>query len=131
MKARAKRAPVRWMHNSRDLRDGVAGDRAKRPRRPAVRDLRERSGKEGVMAAGRLPKPGTEFGPCPIQTYGPHLGGCEHTDCALTRQMAATACPLCGEPIGYDTRYYASGQHGLVHASCAEDAAEAAKKVVR
>jgi hypothetical protein len=50
------------------------------------------------MAAGVLPKPGTKFGPC--------KGTCEHRDCAATRSQAASACPSCGKPIEYDTRFY-------------------------
>ncbi len=54
------------------------------------------------MAAGALPAPGTTYGPCEPS--------CAHTDCALTREMAASACRYCGEPIGYDTRFYSEGQ---------------------
>lgn len=70
------------------------------------------------MAAARLPKPGTELGPCE--------GGCEHLDCAETLRMAAQACPYCAEPIGYETRFYGLGMadQRLVHARCHEDAAD-------
>lgn len=50
------------------------------------------------MAAGMLPLPGTEYGPC--------VSACEHRDCAATRTTAESVCPLCGDPIGYETRYY-------------------------
>ena len=63
------------------------------------------------MAAGALPKPGTKYGPC--------KGQCEHTDCAATRRMAATACGVCGEPIDYDRAFYDTDR-GLEHAYCTE-----------
>ena len=50
------------------------------------------------MAAGVLAAPGTEYGPCDSE--------CRHTDCALTRAMADDLCTICGEPIGYDIRFY-------------------------
>ena len=62
------------------------------------------------MAAGFLSKPGTEYGPCdPI---------CGHTDCAQTRQMANTPCRICGEPIGYERRFFDSKRDGIVHEVC-------------
>jgi hypothetical protein len=65
------------------------------------------------MAAGRLPAPGTQYGPC--------VPTCEHTDCACTRRMAETQCALCDDVIGYDRRFYdGRDKAGLVHASCAE-----------
>ena len=59
------------------------------------------------MAASVLPEPGevvrgVEIGPC--------KGACEHTDCALTRRMAAASCAICGKPIGYDVRFYAANK---------------------
>lgn len=69
------------------------------------------------MAAGYLSKPGTEYGPCE--------GGCEHRDCAATREMAATVCRFCGEPIGYDRGFYWGDRiEDRAHASCAEAAAD-------
>jgi hypothetical protein len=65
------------------------------------------------MAAGTLPSPGTEYGPC--------ADSCQHRDCALTRSEAATGCKLCGEAIGYETRYYNDNEYGLVHARCLEN----------
>lgn len=50
------------------------------------------------MAAGRLPAPGTTYGPCDEP--------CQHTDCAQTRQQAESACTLCGQPIGYETLFF-------------------------
>jgi len=47
------------------------------------------------MAAGHLPKPGTELGPCLDEA-------CGHIDCAATRAMAAAVCHFCQTPIGYD-----------------------------
>lgn len=65
------------------------------------------------MAAGILPKPGTELGPCEDH-------GCGHTDCAETRRMAAVICRLCGEPVGYERRFY-DDEGRLVHGACLED----------
>lgn len=71
------------------------------------------------MAAGILPTPGTEHGPCE--------GGCEHTDCARTREWAAIACAHCQEPIGYGIRFYRTdtrdGAPVLAHATCEEERA--------
>lgn len=68
------------------------------------------------MAAAALPAPGTKFGPCE--------GSCEHVDCARTRADVAKACVICGEPIGYERRFYVLDDRGAAHASCAEDEAE-------
>lgn len=70
------------------------------------------------MAAGTLPHPGSEYGPCKEP--------CTHRDCAATREMAARVCPLCTHPIGYGVRFYQdSGDPGVFrHAECAEIAAE-------
>lgn len=67
------------------------------------------------MAAGVLPKPGTELGPC--------TEDCQHRDCAETRRMAESKCHLCGEPIDYGVRFYADADQ-LSHARCAEEKAE-------
>lgn len=70
------------------------------------------------MAAGTLPAPGTEFGPCdPV---------CSHTDCAETRREAETSCYLCHEPIGYERRFYrdrhiSTGAWRYAHAACLEE----------
>lgn len=66
------------------------------------------------MAAGTLPVPGSQYGPC--------LEVCEHRDCAQTRQMAATLCVDCSQPIGYDRAFYQRSDDWrfLVHAYCAE-----------
>lgn len=75
------------------------------------------------MAAGRLPAPGTEFGPCIVPTPdGKGSDACGHTDCAATRAEAATICRFCGKEIGYETRFYIeSDTRQLVHADCLED----------
>lgn len=52
------------------------------------------------MAAGTLPIPGTEYGPC--------LDQCDHVDCAQIRAMADAICPMCRQPIGYDRRFMAN-----------------------
>lgn len=49
------------------------------------------------MAAGTLPRPGTDLGPCDDD--------CQHRDWAATREQAATECIHCDEPIGYDTPF--------------------------
>jgi hypothetical protein len=61
------------------------------------------------MAAGQLPRPGTEYGPC--------ADPCAHTDCAATRAMAASPCRVCGQEIGYDTGFYREDSGTLVHVS--------------
>ena len=64
------------------------------------------------MAAAALPRPGTEYGPC--------AEPCEHSDCASTRELAETLCVDCGEPIGYDDRFYQLGDWTkLEHLICA------------
>ncbi len=67
------------------------------------------------MAAGILPSPGTELGPC--------KDACEHRDCATTREMAGSVCHWCAKEIGYDVRFYQmdSASKKYVHASCEED----------
>lgn len=74
------------------------------------------------MAASRLAKPGTEYGPCAEE--------CKHRDCAQTRTMAAAICHHCQKAVGYDVRFYdisvppmLNGTE-LVHALCEEEAAE-------
>ncbi len=63
------------------------------------------------MAAGTLPKPGTQYGPCKAK--------CTHRDCAQTRAISAAACTICAKPIGYDKRFYTEdGKH--MHAVCIE-----------
>jgi hypothetical protein len=66
------------------------------------------------MAAGRLPEPGTEFGPC--------IEPCKHRDCLASRQMAEAICPECKKPIGYGVGFYKrhGGEGELVHAACEE-----------
>lgn len=69
------------------------------------------------MAAGILPKPGSEY-LC--------RGKCEHIDCNHIRQDAAAVCRICQKPIGFEKRFYRdtdpqgheTGQ--LVHALCLE-----------
>jgi len=63
------------------------------------------------MAAGILPEPGSDFGPCAT--------ACAHTDCAVTRRTAEEACRYCGKPIGYGVRIYRDGI-GHAHAICVE-----------
>ena len=73
------------------------------------------------MAAGRLPQPGAELGPCE--------GDCDHVDCTQTMAMAAAVCSFCKRPIGFETRFYQREGGCLTdldHADCAEDAAEGA-----
>lgn len=69
------------------------------------------------MAAGTLPSPGKvvngeEIGPC--------VGGCEHKDCAQTREGAASPCWVCGGPIGYEHPFVQrNGWKELAHEVCA------------
>lgn len=83
------------------------------------------------MAAGRLPEPGSEYGPCEHD--------CEHLDCAETMRQAASICWRCEKPIGFQRRYYrmqdgteagAVGESYLVHAGCEEAAIEAEHRQV-
>lgn len=67
------------------------------------------------MAAGILPKPGTEVGPCATK--------CKHVDCAETRARAGSKCLYCNKRVGYGVRIYQHGDY-TVHAACHEDAAE-------
>lgn len=72
------------------------------------------------MAAGRLPEPGSEYGPCIT---------CEHIDCQETRERARGLCRFCDGVIGYGNRYYSEtsltdGVRELVHANCLEDSLE-------
>lgn len=68
------------------------------------------------MAAGMLADPGTEYGPC--------SESCTHRDCAASRNQSATACRICGGPIGYRRLFFAEGQH-LVHERCLMEEVEA------
>lgn len=69
------------------------------------------------MAAGTLPAPGSEHGPC--------IKPCEHRDCVASRATASATCSWCDEPIGWDTRFYAGDNPGeYVHALCEELAIE-------
>lgn len=69
------------------------------------------------MAAGSLPAPGTEFGPCENEE-------CGHADCRQIRIEAGAICHHCGDAIGYERRFY-STEDGLVHAVCEEEAIDA------
>lgn len=73
------------------------------------------------MASSALPEPGKivrgeEIGPC--------VEPCEHRDCAETRRMAESICSICGQEIGYETRFYREpdqdSPNKLVHAICLE-----------
>jgi hypothetical protein len=69
------------------------------------------------MAAGVLPAPGEQYGPCVDEK-------CVHTDCAATRAMATGLCSICGEPIGYGVRFYSQSDNpdpqACDHAACVE-----------
>ena len=62
------------------------------------------------MAYGRLPKPGTDLGPC--------VKKCNHRDCKMSRDMAETKCEICGEKIGYETDFQRGVDGSLVHYLC-------------
>lgn len=71
------------------------------------------------MAAAHIQAPGTGSGPCSTP--------CGHTDCAMSRKMAETVCTICKTAIGYDRSFYSDHEHGICHASCLEDAIDAAR----
>ena len=68
------------------------------------------------MAAGRLPFPGTKYGPCNEP--------CSHKDCNETERMSESTCKYCTKKIGYETRFYQLEDNTLVHAACHEEAIE-------
>lgn len=68
------------------------------------------------MAASKLPKPGTEYGPC--------ADPCAHVDCLETRNMSHKQCLYCETEIGYETRFYQLETGALVHARCHEEEIE-------
>lgn len=70
------------------------------------------------MAAAALPAPGTQYGPCE--------GDCDHRDCAATRRMASAKCRICGEPIGYERRFFIE-DGASVHEVCLYEEIERAK----
>jgi hypothetical protein len=63
------------------------------------------------MAYSRLPRPGTDYGPC--------LPECSHTDCQQTRRQAAQLCPRCLSPIGYEHLFMRDSSDRLMHYACA------------
>ncbi len=68
------------------------------------------------MAFGTLPAPGKivrgeEIGPC--------IEPCKHLDCAATRKMADSHCPICRRQIGYEMPFYSEGKDYL-HRHCYE-----------
>lgn len=73
------------------------------------------------MAAGTLPRPGTELGPC--------AEDCDHRDCAETMFIAGCVCRFCGHAIGFERRFYLDPEAApatpddkrWVHAECLED----------
>jgi hypothetical protein len=74
------------------------------------------------MAAGRLPMPGSEYGPC----QSPQCG---HKDCSETRSLAKLKCRYCKKSIGFERRFYflpskVSTRGELVHAVCYEEHVE-------
>ena len=68
------------------------------------------------MAAGSIPAPGSELGPCEEE--------CRHIDCAQSRAMAASVCTLCLFPIGYGVLFYnvqsPTDSPSYAHARCLE-----------
>lgn len=63
------------------------------------------------MGSIRVPKPGTQYGPCP--------GACEHTDCRASRMDSKMLCTICGKEIGYEVEFYNDGPGTQKHAACA------------
>ena len=79
------------------------------------------------MAAGMWSPAGSEYGPCE--------GECQHTDCASLRENAAAPCSLCGDAIGYETRFYITSAplapRVYAHALCEEREIERQRQAVR
>lgn len=82
------------------------------------------------MAAGSLPEPGTQYGPC--------VPTCKHIDCAATRATAGAPCRLCNEVIGYERAFYheraesksvVEARDSFVHAVCAETEVEEQRRI--
>jgi hypothetical protein len=72
-----------------------------------------------------MSKPGDKYGPCKRK--------CKHKDCEATRKEAGTPCLHCGEPIGYETKYYCDNSDGtrrLEHFVCAWEAEEKRRKAM-
>lgn len=63
------------------------------------------------MAASVIPTSGSKYGHCEED--------CNHRDCDEQRCMASSLCKECGEPIGYEIRFYRD-EFGLSHARCLE-----------
>lgn len=57
-----------------------------------------------------VPSPYGPRGPCPRK--------CTHLRCALWHADAADVCGRCGQPIGYDQRFFDTKRDGKVHAMC-------------
>jgi len=68
------------------------------------------------MAFSRLPRPGTDYGPC--------LPDCSHVDCNETRRQAAQLCPRCLLPIGYENNFCRDYKDRLLHWVCAAQEVE-------
>lgn len=69
------------------------------------------------MAAGMLPRPGTQVGPCESD--------CNHVDCRETMAMASAPCRFCGKSIGFQARFVSARFDGcLAHERCLEEAVE-------
>jgi hypothetical protein len=75
------------------------------------------------MASISIPAPGKKIrNPQDRRKWieiGPCVKPCAHVDCQANREMAATLCGICGEPIGYEKQFYDTcNERGLVHALC-------------
>ncbi len=78
--------------------------------------------KDNVCKKGNaemLAAPGHQFGPCLNEN-------CKHNQCVLYRIDAESLCPLCGNRIGYETRYYREDEQPLIHAGCIDEKQESA-----
>lgn len=69
------------------------------------------------MAFGMLPEPG-KMGWHGERQIGPCVEGCDHPSCRKTREMSKTECEICGEPIGYETKFQRDEDGKLVHFTC-------------
>lgn len=59
------------------------------------------------------------FIPAPCTGYGPCNSDCVHRDCIWQRTTAASACVLCGQPIGYE-RHFHETERDVAHTVCIE-----------
>ena len=69
------------------------------------------------MAYSMLPEPGKMGHHGEVQ-IGACIEDCDHPSCKATREMAHTKCKICGEEIGYETKFQKDEDGDLVHFIC-------------